>query len=180
MLPIFFIKKKNNLSFVLTGTGESNKFVNNSMDLQIRERLYSLVKYGVRFPKFIWAPFHVMCTAVLIGWGSITFTHLKENSCIVKLPYPILKCKGKTGMVQETSHVKQLSPIHVCKIGLKHTVVRAGRRYARASSTYESSHCSHPPLQAALSHFYMAALPSPIWKRNLVWLNSYPQSTCVK
>jgi hypothetical protein len=24
--------------------------------------------YGVRSPKFIWAPCHVMCTAVLIGW----------------------------------------------------------------------------------------------------------------
>ncbi len=26
-------------------------------------------KYGGRSPKFIWAPCHVMCTAVLIGWG---------------------------------------------------------------------------------------------------------------
>ncbi len=25
------------------------------------------VKYGVRSPKFFWAPCHVMCTAVLIG-----------------------------------------------------------------------------------------------------------------
>jgi hypothetical protein len=25
------------------------------------------IKYGVRSPKFIWAPCHVMCTAVLIG-----------------------------------------------------------------------------------------------------------------
>ncbi len=25
------------------------------------------VKYGSRSPKFIWAPCHVMCTAVLIG-----------------------------------------------------------------------------------------------------------------
>ncbi len=25
------------------------------------------VKYRVRSPKFIWAPCHVMCTAVLIG-----------------------------------------------------------------------------------------------------------------
>ncbi len=31
---------------------------------------------------------------------------------------PILKRKGETCMVQEPSHVKQLSPIHVCKIGL--------------------------------------------------------------
>jgi hypothetical protein len=25
------------------------------------------IKYGVRSPEFIWAPCHVMCTAVLIG-----------------------------------------------------------------------------------------------------------------
>jgi hypothetical protein len=31
---------------------------------------------------------------------------------------PILKSKGETCMVQEPSHVKQLSPIHVCKTGL--------------------------------------------------------------
>jgi hypothetical protein len=29
-------------------------------------------KYGSRSPKFIWAPCHVMCTAVLIGWGPAT------------------------------------------------------------------------------------------------------------
>ncbi len=51
-------------------------------------------------------------------YGSITFTHLKENSCMVKLPYLFKKTKGKPCMVQEPSHVKQLSPIHVCKIGL--------------------------------------------------------------
>jgi hypothetical protein len=28
-----------------------------------------------------------------------------------------------------------------------------------------------PPLQAALPPLCMAALPSPIWKRTLVWLN---------
>jgi hypothetical protein len=32
---------------------------------------------------------------------------------------PIFKSKGETCMVQEPSHVKQLSPIHVCKIGLR-------------------------------------------------------------
>jgi hypothetical protein len=31
----------------------------------------------------------------------------------------MLKIKGKTNMVEEPSHVKQLSLIHVCKIGLK-------------------------------------------------------------
>jgi hypothetical protein len=30
------------------------------------------VKYGVRSPKFFWAPCHVMCTAVLIGWDPAT------------------------------------------------------------------------------------------------------------
>jgi hypothetical protein len=75
---------------------------------------------------------------------------------------PYFKKQRGNFMVQEPSQIKQLSPIHVCKIGLKHTVARAGRRYARASITYELSHFSHPPLQAALSHFYMAALPSPI------------------
>jgi hypothetical protein len=30
----------------------------------------------------------------------------------------MLKSKGKTCMVEEPSHVKQLSLIHVCKIGL--------------------------------------------------------------
>jgi hypothetical protein len=29
------------------------------------------------------------------------------------------KNKGETCLVQEPSHVKQLSPIHVCKIGLR-------------------------------------------------------------
>jgi hypothetical protein len=42
---------------------------------------------------------------------------LKENS--VWLNYHIyFKSKGETCMVQEPSHVKQLSPIHMCKIGL--------------------------------------------------------------
>jgi hypothetical protein len=36
------------------------------------------------------------------------------------------------------------------------------------SQQYESSHCPHPPLQAALPPLCMAALPSPIWKRTLV------------
>ncbi len=33
-----------------------------------------LVKYGVRSSKFIWAPCHVMWTAVLIGWDPTTLT----------------------------------------------------------------------------------------------------------
>jgi hypothetical protein len=41
--------------------------------------------------------------------GSITINHhLDQNSCMVKLPLPIFKNKGKTGMVEETPHVKQL------------------------------------------------------------------------
>jgi hypothetical protein len=28
-------------------------------------------------------------------YGSITFTHLKENSCMVKLPHLFQKAKGK-------------------------------------------------------------------------------------
>ncbi len=32
-----------------------------------RQARFALVKYGGRSPKFIWAPCHVMCTAVLIG-----------------------------------------------------------------------------------------------------------------
>jgi hypothetical protein len=39
------------------------------------------------------------------------------------------------------------------------------------SQQYESSHCPHPPLQAGLPPLCMAALPSPVWKRTLVWLN---------
>ncbi len=52
-------------------------------------------------------------------YGSITFTHLKENFCMVKLPYLCKKSKGKTCMVGEPSHVKQLSLNNVCEIGLK-------------------------------------------------------------
>ncbi len=46
-------------------------------------------------------------------YSSITFTHLEENSSKVKL-------HNLTCMDDEPSHVKQLSPNHVCKIGLKH------------------------------------------------------------
>jgi hypothetical protein len=41
------------------------------------------------------------------------------------------------------------------------------------SQQYESSHCPHPLLQAAIPPLCVAALPSPIWKRTLVWLNYY-------
>ncbi len=51
-------------------------------------------------------------------YGSITFTHLEDNSSMVKLPYLCEKSKGKTCMVEEPSHVKQLYLNHVCKIGL--------------------------------------------------------------
>ena len=65
--------------------------------------------------------------------GSITFTHLKENFSMVKLPYLCKKIQGKTCMVGEPSHVKQLSLIHVCKIGLKKKHIRA---YARSILSY--------------------------------------------
>jgi hypothetical protein len=38
-------------------------------------------------------------------YGSITFTHMEDNSSMGKLP-PMLKSKGKTCMVEEPSHVK--------------------------------------------------------------------------
>jgi hypothetical protein len=37
------------------------------------------------------------------------------------------------------------------------------------SQHYESSHCPHPPLQAALPPLCMAALPSPIFERELLY-----------
>jgi hypothetical protein len=48
------------------------------------------VKYGGRSPKFIWAPCHVMCTAVLIGWGPATpplpsiWTHITRALLVSK------------------------------------------------------------------------------------------------
>ncbi len=50
-----------------------------------------------------------------------TVTYLKpilgyRVICMVELPIPILKSKGKT-MVEELSPVKQQSPTHVCKKG---------------------------------------------------------------
>jgi hypothetical protein len=54
-------------------------------------------------PHFVWQHyFHPFERELLYGYITI----------------PILKSKGETCMVQEPSHVKQLSPIHVCKIGL--------------------------------------------------------------
>ncbi len=35
--------------------------------------------------------------------------HLEENFSMVKLPHPMLKCIGKTQMVEEPSHVKDIS-----------------------------------------------------------------------
>jgi hypothetical protein len=43
---------------------------------------------------------------------------LLERVLMDKMPYPMLKSKGKSCMVLDPSHVKQLSLIHVCKIGL--------------------------------------------------------------
>ncbi len=54
-------------------------------------------------PHFVWQHYlHPFERDLLYGWITI----------------PILKNKGETCMVQEPSHVKQLYPIHVCKIGL--------------------------------------------------------------
>jgi hypothetical protein len=39
----------------------------------------------------------------------------------------VLKSKGKTSMVEEPSHIKQLSLNHVCKIGLKYFFSQQGR-----------------------------------------------------
>jgi hypothetical protein len=53
-------------------------------------------------------------------YGSITCTHFGEKCRIVKLKLPYLckKEKEKMCMVEEPSHVKQLSLSHVGKIGL--------------------------------------------------------------
>jgi hypothetical protein len=51
-------------------------------------------------------------------YGSITFTHLEKNE-YGQIAMPTLKIKGKTCMVENPAHVKQLSLIHMCKIGLK-------------------------------------------------------------
>jgi hypothetical protein len=59
-------------------------------------------------------------------YGSITFTHLEENSSMVKLPYFMLKSKGKPCMVKAPLHVKKISLNHVCKIGLKKGVKEEG------------------------------------------------------
>jgi hypothetical protein len=41
-----------------------------------------------------------------------------ETSPVWKRTLVWLKSKGKNCMVEEQSHIKQLSPNHVCKIGL--------------------------------------------------------------
>jgi hypothetical protein len=56
--------------------------------------------------------------ALLPSYGSITFAHLIENSSMDKITIPMFKSKGKTCMVEEPPHVKQLSLNQVCKIGL--------------------------------------------------------------
>ncbi len=54
-----------------------------------------------------------------ILWGvTEAFTHLEENSGMVKLPYLILK-KRVVLNVEEPSNVKQLSQTQVCKMGLQ-------------------------------------------------------------
>jgi hypothetical protein len=54
----------------------------------------------------------------LLMYDSITFTHLEENSSVVKLPYLCQNSKGNPHMVEEPSQLTQLSKIHMCKIGL--------------------------------------------------------------
>jgi hypothetical protein len=43
----------------------------------------------------------------------------RELLCMDKMPYTMLKSTEKSCMVLDPSHVKQLSLIHVCKIGLR-------------------------------------------------------------
>ncbi len=59
-------------------------------------------------------------------YGSITFTHLEENSGMAKLPYLQYVEKQRENL-WEPSHVKQLSLIHVYKLGLK--PILWGRRF---------------------------------------------------
>ncbi len=51
-------------------------------------------------------------------YGRIIFIHLEKNSSMVTITIPVLKSKWKTCMVEEPSHVKQLTLNHVCEIGL--------------------------------------------------------------
>jgi hypothetical protein len=62
-------------------------------------------------------PHHRQHSPVL--YGSITFTHLEENSSMVKIPH---KAIGNSCVVEELSHLKQLPLSHVCKLGLINTV----------------------------------------------------------
>jgi hypothetical protein len=52
-------------------------------------------------------------------YGSITFTHLEENSIVWLSYHTNLKTKEETRMSEESSHVKQLSLSHVCQIHSK-------------------------------------------------------------
>jgi hypothetical protein len=67
-------------------------------------------RYRQPFPHFVWQHYLHPFERELL-YGEITI--------------PILKNKGETCMVQEPSHVKQLSPIHVSKIGLKMVPITA-------------------------------------------------------
>jgi hypothetical protein len=53
----------------------------------------------------------------------------------------MLKSKGKTCMVKEPSHVKQLSLNHVCKIGLKYT--KTGTQAYLKNETKNSENILH-------------------------------------
>jgi len=76
-------------------------------------------------------------------YGSKTFTHWERNSTIIKLPY----CKGNTCMVEEPTHIKQLSLNHICKIGLRKkslnvvVIFPAGVRYCLLSAFHPYCPC---------------------------------------
>ncbi len=62
--PRIFEKIWNGLKGILRGWGETDSW----KEPEAKISWHCPFKYGGRFPKFIWAPCHVMCTAVLIGW----------------------------------------------------------------------------------------------------------------
>jgi hypothetical protein len=77
-------------------------------------------------------------------YDSINLTLLEENSCMVKLQYiHILKSKGETCMVEEPSHVKELSLNHICKIGLRHSGFAAQCFWAFQNQPVFSKWCCH-------------------------------------
>ncbi len=78
---------------------------------------YQVFMYGLKAITYLNATLWVATEPSPHFVWRTTFTHLKEFSCMVKY----FKKQGETCMVQKPSHVQQLSPIHVCKIGLQTT-----------------------------------------------------------